>query len=211
MHEADDVVRSLRRYLSLVLEPGPPPDWTFRLERRAVADDARPVGVFLLGDVTAVEARETFEQGNVVEQYPVTIYLYPEVAEDAQVARREGDALRSLIHRLFLHGLALKDGPPELLDENDRPKAGPFRLPLWDWDGIPSAGPAVDREPPANAHDAMIVLPESLVAQNLDDEDDERRRSVVVEFRLWVERPGRIDDRGGGLVTGVSGTFGGEP
>jgi hypothetical protein len=211
MFEPDDVARSVRRYLGLLLPTGPPPDWTLRLERRNVSDDARPVGVVLLGEATTIEARETLEQGTVVDQYPVTVYLYPEVAEDAQVARREGDALRSLLHRLMKLGPALKDGPPELLDENERPKAGPYRLPLWDWDGIPSVGEAKDREPPEHAHDAMIVVSDSLNVQNLDDEEDERRRTVVCEFRLWVESPGRTDDRAGGVVTGISGTFGGEP
>lgn len=211
MFEPDDVARSLRRYLEFVLPIGPPPDWTLRLERRNVADEQRPVGVILLGDASTIQARETFEQGMVVDLYPVTLYFYPVVAETAQVARREGDAVRSLIHRLFKFGPVLKGIDPALLDENGRPKAGPFRAPLWNWDGIPSEGPAEDRKPPESAQSAMVVAQNSLVAQNLEDEDDERRRTVAVEFRLEVEYPGREDDRHGGIVTGISGSFGGEP
>lgn len=210
MFEPDDVARSIRRYLGLLVRTGPSPDWTLRLERRVVADDDRPVGVVLLGDATTVQARETFDQGNVVDLYPVTVYLYPPVEADAQKARREGDSLRHLAHRWIRFGFPLRRGPAELLDEDGRPKAGPFRLPLWDWDGIPSEGPADRRRPPENAHDAMIVLPESLTAQNLADEEDERRRTVAVEFRLQVEMPGRVDDRGGGVVSGIQGTFAGE-
>lgn len=211
MFEPDDVARSLRRYIGLLLPEGPPPDWTMRLERREVKDEERPVGVINVGEVSTIQARETFEQGNVVDQYPVTIYLYPPVEADAQRARREGDAYRSALHQLLKYGFPLSTLPVFCLDENGRPKAGPFHVPLWDWDGIPSEGPAEGREPPEEAAGSMRIPSESLVCENLTDEDDERRRTVFAEFRIQLEMPGRTDDRGGGTVSGISGAFGGEP
>lgn len=211
MYEPDDVARSIRRYLGSILEEGPPPDWTVRLERREVSDDERPVGVVLLGDVTTIQARETFDQGNVVDLYPVTVYLYPRVGETAQVARREGDVIRSLGHQLLKYGVPLEGIDAAYLGDDDRPKAGPFHIPLWNWDGV-AAEDEENREPPEVAQSTMRIPRESLSAQNLDDPDDERRRSVVLEFRVEVEMPGRIDDRAdGGVVTGLPGHFGGEP
>lgn len=200
---SDDVARSIRRYLQLILPAGPT-EWTHRLERRVIPDEERPVGVILLGGSRPLFAREGLDQGEILDQIPVTITCYPEVGADARAARREGDQLRDLLRDWVMIGMPVSDG---LTDENGRVKAGPFRLPLWDWDGVSDT--AGEDELPERPHDVITVEQGSLVMENLADPEDERRRSVVIEFRAKIERPGRTTQIGN-PVSGISGEFAAE-
>ncbi|MGH2939448.1 MAG: hypothetical protein ACRDPE_15175 [Solirubrobacterales bacterium] len=184
-----DIARSIRRYLTLMWDKDS--GWTTRIARRVVADDERPVAVILLGDAVVTSARRGRNQGNVTEAWPVTIYAYPPIGEDEQAATVAADAIRDQLRAMIVTGLAPAD-PKE--KPSWLAKAGPFVLPLWDYAGVPLEGP--ERGGPADPHDVIWVDESSLTAQNLEDPQDGKRRTVVLEFRISIERPGRIVPEG---------------
>ena len=177
--ETDDVVRSVRRYLNLTLEEDPP-IWRLRVERREVRDDERPVGVVLSGPLTVLRARSAPEQGEVTSLLPVTVTLYPAAGANPRLARREADALRVRLWRLFAHGIPVVDG-------DGRVWSGPFSVPLWDYADVPMEG---ERTEPEDPHDVLLVEPESLTAEAIQDPDDQARFAVVCSVRVQVEAPG---------------------
>lgn len=210
--EVTDIKRSIRRYLLLTLDD----DWTVRLERREVADDARPVGVVQTGALSVLRARESIPQGEVESLLPITISFYPAVPV-APDKPKEGDppfdvnrqadfaadALKSRLERLFLHGMTVTTDNE---DGSKRHWAGPFRVPLWDYDGIPLTGP--DRAGPEDPHDVLWVQRESLSVNAIQDPEDDTRYAVVAEFRVTVEEPGRIADPAEGyVVEGLTGRW----
>lgn len=184
MYTDTDIARSIRRYLSLMWDEDS--GWEIRIARKVVADDQRPIAVVLLGDRSPTSARVSRVQGNVVEALPVTIYGYPAVGENEEAATVAAGEIKDLLLRVFEHGLS-----PDPEDEDQEPdwlaKAGPFRVPLWDYDGI-----ALDKPGPDKPHDVIWVDVNSLTGQNLEDPQDGKRRTVVVEFRASIERPGRV-------------------
>ena len=183
MWEPVDVVRSIQRYLSLMLE-GPP--WTIRWRREEVRDDQLPVAVISMGDLIVIRARETFDpQGEVEYLAPVTISAYPEVAANPKAAAAEAERVRGLLFRWVLHGLEVRGPAPDY-----RHWAGPFRIPLWDFEGVPLEGP--DKVGPDHPHDVLWVLPESVTVQTVQDPDDTKRYGVFLNVRVTIEEPGRI-------------------
>jgi len=198
MYGDTDLARSIRRYLSLMWDEDS--GWEIRIARRVVADDERPVAVVLLGDRRPLSARTSRNQGNIVEELPVTVYAYPAVGEDEEAATVAAGEIKDLLLRVFEHGLS-----PDPEDEDQEPpwiaKAGPFNVPLWDYDGI-----GLDEPGPDEPHDVIWVDVNSLSGQNLEDPQDGKRRTVVVEFRASVERPGRTVQEGP-PVAGLPGGF----
>lgn len=176
----DDVLRSLQKYLSLLLE-GPP--WTIRGERREVRDEARPVAVIQLGEASITRARESLSQGEVEELFPVTVTAYPEVGTDERAARRRAAEVRYLLRRWLLVGLEVSHG--------GRSYAGPFRAPLYDFSEVPLEGPGRAEVPPP--HDVLWIARESVSTSALQDPDDAVRWTVVADFRLTMESPGRVE------------------
>lgn len=200
MWEADDVGRSIRRYLALLLDD----DWNVRLERREVRDEERPVAVVEVGPEFTLKAREAITQGNIELLYPVTVNLYPplpdeDADEDAlRVAAHQAAKLKSLINRWLTIGLTVRD-------KAGKQWSGPARIPLWDYEGVPLSGP--DRAGPDDPHDCLWVgegaggtassrsfARSTIGASAIQDTEDLRRWSVIAEFRVTMEMPGRERD-----------------
>lgn len=191
-YDVDDVARSLRRYLALALD-GPP--WRIRTERRMVRDDDRPVAVLDLGPQLVQFAREARHQGNWVWVAPVTITCYPEVNQDEEEGAWEARTLRARLLRLVTIGVPV-------LDNTGAPLSGPFRVPLYDYADTPLTG--ADRAGPTYPEDVIWVVRESLTSEAIQDPDDPKRWTVVLEFRASVEAPG-AEPTPEALVAGVHG------
>jgi hypothetical protein len=202
----DDIQRSIRRYVAMALES---PPWKVRVERREVRDEERPVGVVLIGPVTPLRARSSLIQGNIEEAMPVTVNLYPAIAEgsadDIRTSRLEAAKLKALLADLMTIGLTVTS------EEEGRVRnwAGPMTLPLWDYDDVPVTGK--DKAGPTNPHDVLWIIPGSLTTSAIQDPDDSHRWSVIASFRVSVERPGRVAPEEETMtVTKVVGSYGGE-
>lgn len=179
MYEPDDIVRSVRRYVAVML--GPP--WQLDLERKEVADDARPAGVLETGPEAVRRARATVPQGSVELFMPLTVSLYPPLAEP----REAGRAARRLSGSLLDLLLVGADGP---VFADGRRAAGPERIPLYDYSNIPLIGTAAERAGPEFPHDVLWV--EDYSARPVQDPLDPQRWTVVLELRVSYERPGRV-------------------
>lgn len=190
----DSVHRSLRRYLALLL--GDP--WELRLEQRGIADEDRPVAVVEMGPRANIRARTSLEQGEVVNGWPVTITCYPAVAPDERTGRQAAAELRYWLSQWLTVGLEVLAATPD-----GKPFAGPWRVPLWDYDEVPLTGP--DKAGPADPHDVIWIEEGSDSVTALVDPEDPLRWTVVCEFRCSVEAPGRIKERT--IFTDISGTF----
>lgn len=211
----DDVRRSIRRYLSYTFDS---PPWRIRVERREVTNDARPILVVQLGDASDTFAREALEQGDVTELFPVTVYAYPEKATNERVGQRDGELIRAQLHDLMRFGLPTTfphgDPPADVsltLDDADgRPACGPYRIPLYNYSGVPIEGARVQ---PAFPHAVIKVQRESVSAgRPIQDPDDPRQLTVALEFRAQLERPGRALPRQTWSVTDpLSGDWAPEP
>lgn len=198
MYRETDIARSIKRYLSLMWDEDS--GWTIRTERRVVTDDQRPVAVVLLGDKRIIHARTSVNQGMVEEAIPLTLYAYPAPGTDEREAQAAADDIKATLWDVFTLGLSPEEG-------EEAPwfsKSAPFRLPLWDYAGVPLTGKK--RAGPKEPHDVIWVDPDSLSAQNLEDPQDAKRRTVVVEARLSIRRPGRREEEGE-PVTGLEGDF----
>lgn len=189
MYRKADIARSIKRYLSLMWNEDS--GWTIRTERRVVGDDQRPVAVVLLGDKRIIRARTSRNQGMVVEGVPLTLYAYPPVGEDERLANAEGEKIADLLSDVFTLGLSPDD---EEKDPAWFPFSAPFRIPLWDYSDVPLTGDK--RGGPEEPHDVIWVDPDSLSVQNLEDPQDAKRRTVAVEARLSIARPGRAEPQG---------------
>lgn len=192
-YTTDDIRRSLQRYLAMTL----PEEWTVRAERRYVADDARPVAVVDVGVISTVSARTSPIQGEVVELLPVTVTAYPELpvevdpdteetpeptADQYREARKRADDLVTHLSRWLSVGITVED-------EDGNRFSGPERLPLWDYAETPLVGP--DRGGPEDPHDVMWLEEGSASTRGIQDPDDPIRWSIVCEFQVSIERPGR--------------------
>lgn len=199
MYRDDDVARSVRRHLAEWL--GPP--WVLNLERVEVADDDRPAGLIEVGIARARAARAALPQGNVTEFAPVSIALYPPLAEPREAGRAARD-LASGLRDLLTFGA---DGP---LLVSGRPASGPFRLPLYDYAAVPLAGSAAERRGPERAHDVLWV--EDQGVRPVQDPMDARRWSVIADLRVSWERPGAVrpGDVGAPLAARMPGSYAGE-
>jgi hypothetical protein len=188
----DDILRSIRRYLAMTLgedgtgDTGP---WKIRLERREVKDEDRPVAVILAGAINTVRARTSLIQGGVEEAMPITISLYPRVMsgsiEDVRNGRLEASKLKSQLNELLNTGLTITTEA----DGRTINWAGPLRLPLWDYAGVPIVGD--EKGGPADPEAVMWVDSASLSVQGIQDPEDPVRWSVIGNFRISIERPGR--------------------
>jgi hypothetical protein len=203
----DDVKRSVRRYLSMTLES---PPWKLRVERREVKDEERPVGVVTDGPITVARARAATPQGNVEEIMPVTVTLYPAIAsgdvDGLRAGRLEADQLKAQLNELLNTGLTVTTKE----EGRVRHWAGPFRLPLWDYADVPLSGE--DKAGPEDPHDVLWVVDGSTAVDAIQDPEDARRWTVVANFRVSIERPGRVPGEDEVMdVEDFQGSFVGEP
>jgi hypothetical protein len=213
MYEPDDIVRSVRRYLSLMLV-GPP--WTLRVERREVKDSERPVGVIEAGALTSPIRRVARFQGLSESILPITISLYPEIpatptADSLREAAQEARKLQSLMSRWVTYGIPIYGHP----FGQKRLMSGPFRFPLWDYEDVPLTGK--DKAGPAEPHSVLWVSEASFSARGafdtvaIQDPDDAARWSVIQNIQVSMENSGAGPNSGNpdevGPITGLEGTF----
>lgn len=190
MWEKDDIARSIRRYLGMMLES----PWELRLERREVADDDRPVGVVDLGAAGSVFARTSIEQGWVTEMYPVTVTCYPEMEKNPRNGAQNARELTTALKNLIQLGMVLNF-------PSGRPAAGPYHIPLWDYTGVPMTGP--QRAGPPDPHATLSVAESPFTARPIQDPEDEKRWTCILEFHVHVQKPGRTLDPDLPLVTTI--------
>ena len=121
---------------------------------------------------------------------PITISLYPRVMsgsiEDVRNGRLEASKLKSQLNELLNTGLTITTE----VDGRTIHWCGPLRLPLWDYDGVPLVGE--EKGGPADPEAVMWVDASSLSVQSIQDPEDPVRWSVIGNFRISIERPGRV-------------------
>lgn len=195
--ETTDIKRSIQRYLAETLDE----DWTIRTQRRQVQDEDRPVAVIQTGQESVLRAREARTQGEVESLVPVTITCYPAVPtapededpdapfDSVREAEHAATVLVTHLRRLITIGLTVTT---DLEGGGKRHWAGPFRIPLYDYADVPLTGK--DRGGPEDfePHDVLWVQRDSLQVRPIQDPEDDTRYTVVCEFRVTVEEPGRV-------------------
>lgn len=193
----DDVLLSVRRYAALRLGE----QWTLRLERDEVRDDARPAGVLEAAPLTDTDARATETQGDTQGRTSLTFTLYPSMEGSARECSRRARRLQQEMHDLVVYGLDLG------LDDREppRPVAGPRRVPLWDYAAVTNEG--AGRVPPEFPEGRVAV--EDFSVTGTQDPLDVRRWTVVLEMRVSWARAGRVVS--GPLATAMLGSFTAEP
>lgn len=185
MHDLDDVLRSVRRYLAATL--GEP--WVIYLARSDVADDDRPAALIDAGDLRAPAGRATLHQGPVEHTLPLTVTCWPSPAPETWAAHT-ARGLASQLNALVVHGLDLGQ------DANGRPVAGPYRIPLYDYSDVPVIGGTPG---PADPYDRLWV--DSHSTRAFQDPGDPRRWNVVLELTLSWETPGRLGPEADAPIT----------
>lgn len=159
------------------------PPWKVRLQRVRVSDDDRPTAVLEPGVLGTLFARTgTINQGDVQKAQPFTIVCYPELGATAASSAEAARELAGLLDAGFSHGLVTSDVPPLNI-------GAPFRVPIFDFAGVPiegenRAGPP-DSYMHANVDEALNVRP-------IQDPADELRYTVVCNLRLTWWQGGRI-------------------
>lgn len=182
MNDPEDVIRSLRRYVALML--GSPP-WSVRAQRTRVADEERPVAVVEgSGPLSTPFARTArVRQGDQQKARPFTVVCYPVVVwESAAEAAHGARELVTLLDAGFSRGLVTDDVPAVNI-------GGPFRVPIWDYAGVPIVG--ASRAGPADPYSYANVDP-SFNVRDVQDPLDELRFTVVASLRLTWWQGGRV-------------------
>lgn len=196
MNDPDDVFRSLRRYTAMIL--GSPP-WRVRLQRVRVSDDDRPVAVLEPGLLGTPIARRTIPQGDVQKQQTFTIVCYPELGSTADEAGEAARQLAGLLDAGFSRGLVTSDTPPVNV-------GAPFRLPIWDYAGVPLTG--ANRSPAGDPY-THADIDQSFNVRPIQDAMDELRYTVVCTLRMTWWQGGRAYPPQP-IAVAVPGTFGGD-
>lgn len=178
MNDPDDVFRSLRRFVAMML--GSPP-WTVRLQRTRVEDDQRPVAVLEPGVLTTPFARRTIPQGDVQKQQTFTVVAYPVLGTTAPESAETARQVASLLDAGVSRGLVTDDVPPVNI-------GAPFRVPIWDYAGIPLTGA---NRAPAGAPYAHADVDQTFNVRPIQDAMDELRFTVVATLRMSWWQGGR--------------------
>lgn len=191
----DDVYRSLRRYVSLML--GSPP-WTVRLQRVRVADDDRPVAVLEPGVRSTTFSREgsTGPQGDQQKSWPITVMLYPELGVTAMASAETARHAADLLEAGFSRGLVTDALPPVNI-------GAPWRLPVYDFAGVPVEG--ATRAGPQTPYQYANVVRQTFNVRPIQDAMDELRYSIAASMTVTWWQGGRIPLVGpiAGRVAGV--------
>lgn len=184
--QTDDVQRSVRRYLMMLLVDYPSAAaraWEIRLQRGNVADQDRPIGVLEALPGAPGRGRTSVPQGTVIETSGLVFTGYPAILTGGRAIIEGGlqaTRLASALYDLIRYGLST------VTFASGRRAAGPERIPLWDFSAVPIAGTA----PPMVPHDILVV--DAWGARALQDPVDETRYSIVLNLTVSWERPGVI-------------------
>lgn len=193
----NDAHRSLTRWLAFAL--GSPP-WRLALEPKDVENRPLPSGYVIPTDAPrARRPRTTIPQGDVDWSAPFAAYLVP--ATDG--SRNAAILLASGVTRAFAHGVVVQQGSPPVATSI----GGPERIPLWNYDGVPSEGSAAQRRPPANAYGYAWADP--YAAEPRQDPDD-GTWSVLMTCTLAWRAGGRVH-AGEQIAAGMPPHWVGEP
>lgn len=188
----DDVHRSLRRYVSQMLMP----PWVIRTERQPMTPDQRNVAVVEpASPVTTGRHRTSIPQGNVEKMMAFSVMAYPELGGTSAESRVTAQGIADLLDAGFSFGL---------IDDEGINIGGPFRVPVYDFEGVPvntkgRRGGAVAYGY-AWVEDGMAVRP-------IQDPLDPLRFTVACDLRLSWERGGRLVAPAPAASGGISGTF----
>lgn len=179
----DDALRSIRRYVSLAL-----PGYRLRLERREISNDQRPTALIEMGDAVIVRSRAgNFQQGDVTQQAPVTVTLFPQSSADGREGSLTARRDLALLRDAFLLGLV--DGSTSI--------GAPFRVPMFDWKDVPAAGTT---RGDAGSLTGYLYLAEDLSGRVIQDPQDLSLFSVSLTLTASWDRPGRIPIDDGPIV-----------
>lgn len=193
-YSVDDIHRSLRRYVSQAL--GSPP-WTVRTERQPVEDDARNVCVVEPASPSSQgKHRVSIPQGNLEKMMAFSAMAYPELGDTAADSRLAAQLVADLLEQAFAIGLVEGKG------EEQRNIGGPFRLPVYDFAGVPVKG----AERGAAGDEYGFAWVDDLTVRPLQDPIDYLRFTVVCDVRLSWEQGGRLLP-GAPAAGSMSGTF----
>lgn len=173
----DDVHRSLRRFVALVLtEP-----WTVRTERQPVTPDERQIAVIEPSSpLTTGAARVTIPQGNVSKVMSFAAMAYPSVEATGAESRQVAQAVADLLDRAFSSGLVDADTGESV--------GAPFRIPVYDFDGVPVKGR--NRRGASTPYGYAEL--DDLSVRVIQDPLDPLRFTVAVGLRLSWEQGGRL-------------------
>lgn len=179
MFEHDDVLRSLRRYVSQAL--GSPP-WRVRTERVEVKDDERPAALIEVSAPTVtLSARASVPQGNVLEATSYAVACYPEKGESVAEARRIAAGVASRLRGMVQFGLVTDEGA----------LGAPSRFPIYDYDDVPVTGTAAERAGPDVPYDYGYIM-EGWNVRTTADDLDLQLYTVMLNLRVRVDWPGRV-------------------
>lgn len=187
---ADDIHRSLRRFVSLVLEA----PWKVRTERQPVADSERPAMVIEPSSgITTGRHRVSIPQGNVEKVQAFSAMAYPVLEETARESRLTAQKLADLLDQAFTVGL---------VDDAGVSIGAPFRIPIYDFEDVPVAGRS--RAGPSEPYGFAWVA--DLTVRAMQDPVDYLRFTVTCDLRLSWEQGGRLGQVGP-LARDIAGTF----
>lgn len=192
--DPDDIRRSLRRYVALLLNS---PPWTVRLQRTRVSDDERPVAIIDPQMLTTVWSRAGMRSGPSGDQQkaqPFAITCYPVLGDTAAAASEIATTLAHLLDAGFSRGLVTDDVPAVRY-------GAPWRIPVWDYVGVPVSGPG--RAGPASSYAHASV--DQFNVRPIQDPLDELRFTVVANLRVTWWAAGLAADAAplaGGITTG---------
>lgn len=192
---ADDIHRSLRRYVAQVLVK----PWVVRMERQPVENDAREVCVVEpASGLTTGRHRVSIPQGNVEKLQAFSAMAYPAMMSTARESRHEAQRIATLLDQAFTLGLVEphEEGPPTNI-------GAPFRVPVYDYADVPVSGK--ERAGPADPYGYAWVDP-GLSVRTIQDPLDYLRFTVACDLRLSWEQGGRIPPSAP-VAAGMSGTF----
>lgn len=178
-YEVDDLHRSLRRYISLVLvQP-----WRVRTERQPVTPDERELCVVEPSSgVTTGRHRVSIPAGNVEKLMAFSAMAYPAMGATASESRVEAQRIATILDNAFTNGL---------VDETDGVQtniASPFRVPVYDFLGVPVTGKS--RAGPSEPYGYAWL--DDLSVRSIQDSLDHLRYTVTCDLRLSWEQGGRI-------------------
>jgi hypothetical protein len=160
MRTPTDAVRSVKRHVAAELGS----DWEIRL---APEDGTMryPYGI-----VAAVGPALSSEAAlNVQMTQPITVYCYPRPAASFEQGLMDGNAVADELWEAFAGGLT------------------PYRVPLYDYDGVPLDQPSDERY----EHDYLRLTDVQL--NRVPDAQDEHRIIVVCDFRAaWSRATARV-------------------